>query len=69
MALQQSLGVDVELLSPRRDAAALCPYLDTGDLLGATYSPRDGYADPYLVHDRDRRPGARAGREIRTGTR
>ena len=47
VALQQSLGVKVELL----DAAAtrgLCPYLNTSDLLGATYTPRDGYADPYL---------------------
>jgi sarcosine oxidase subunit beta len=47
VALQRSLGVDVELL----DAAAtraLCPYLNTDDLLGATYTPRDGYADPYL---------------------
>src|SRR2546429_9527128 len=46
VALQQSLGVAVELL----DAAAtraLCPYLNTDDLLGATYTPRDGYADPY----------------------
>src|SRR3989449_906229 len=45
--LQRSLGVKVELL----DAAAtraLCPYLNTDDLLGATYTPRDGYADPYL---------------------
>jgi len=47
VALQRSLGVAVELL----DAAAtraLCPYLNTDDLLGATYTPRDGYADPYL---------------------
>jgi len=47
IALQRSLGVDVQLL----DAAAtrsLCPYLNTDDLLGATYTPRDGYADPYL---------------------
>lgn len=47
VALQRSLGVEVELL----DAAAtraLCPYLNTDDLLGATYTPRDGYADPYL---------------------
>src|SRR5438874_9876783 len=46
VALQRSLGVAVELL----DAAAtraLCPYLNTGDLLGATYTPRDGCADPY----------------------
>jgi glycine/D-amino acid oxidase-like deaminating enzyme len=47
VALQTSLGVDTRLLSPA-ETKALCPYLETGDLLGATYSPRDGYADPYL---------------------
>ena len=47
VALQQSLGVDVQLLTPA-ETARLCPYLETGDLAGATYSPRDGYADPYL---------------------
>jgi sarcosine oxidase subunit beta len=47
VALQQSLGVKVELLDA--DATRrLCPYLRTDDLLGATYTPRDGYADPYL---------------------
>src|SRR5213594_2663651 len=47
VALQRELGVNVELL----DAAAtrkLCPYLNTDDLLAATYTRRDGYADPYL---------------------
>ena len=47
VALQRSLGVDVELLDPAA-IRALCPYLNTDDLLGATYTPRDGYADPYL---------------------
>jgi sarcosine oxidase subunit beta len=47
VTLQQSLGVDVRLLTAD-EAARLCPYLRTDDLLGATYSPRDGYADPYL---------------------
>ena len=47
VALQRSLGVDVELLYPAA-TRALCPYLNTDDLLGATYTPRDGYADPYL---------------------
>jgi sarcosine oxidase subunit beta len=46
-ALQQSLGVDVRLLTAA-EVAQLCPYLRTDDLLGATYSRRDGYADPYL---------------------
>ncbi len=47
VALQQSLGVKVELLDVKA-TGALCPYLNTDDLLGATYTPRDGYADPYL---------------------
>jgi len=47
VALQQSLGVDVRLLTPE-DTGRLFPYLETADLLGATFSPRDGYADPYL---------------------
>jgi glycine/D-amino acid oxidase-like deaminating enzyme len=47
VALQRGLGVDVALLDPAA-TRALCPYLNTDDLLGATYTPRDGYADPYL---------------------
>jgi sarcosine oxidase, subunit beta len=47
VALQRSLGVAVELLDPAA-VRKLCPYLNTDDLLGATYTPRDGYADPYL---------------------
>ena len=47
VALQRGMGVDVELLDPSA-TRELCPYLNTGDLLGATYTPRDGYADPYL---------------------
>jgi sarcosine oxidase subunit beta len=48
VALQRSLGVEVELLSPAETHRRF-PYLATDDLRGATYSPRDGYADPYLA--------------------
>jgi sarcosine oxidase subunit beta len=48
VALQRSLGVDVRLLLPD-DIRHLFPYLRADDLRGATYSPRDGYADPYLA--------------------
>src|SRR2546426_3489330 len=44
----------VELL----DAAAtraLCPYLNTDDLLGATYTPRDGYAEQIVGVQVDRK--------------
>jgi sarcosine oxidase subunit beta len=66
VALQRSLGVTVELL----DAAAvraLCPYLHTGDLLGATYTPRDGYADPYLCATAIAARARELGVEIRQG--
>ena len=48
VALQRSLGVDVTLLSSEETGRRF-PYLYAGDLLAAAYSPRDGYADPYLV--------------------
>ena len=48
VSLQQSLGVDVSLLSPREVQRGY-PYLNVDDLLAASYSPRDGYADPYLA--------------------
>ena len=48
VALQRSLGVDVTLLPPD-EIRRRFPYLATDDLRGATYSPRDGYADPYLA--------------------
>lgn len=46
--LQRGLGVDTRVLDPD-DIRAAWPYLRTEDLVSATYSPRDGFADPYLV--------------------
>lgn len=48
VSLQQSLGVEVSLLSPDEVRRGY-PYLNVDDLLAASYSPRDGYADPYLA--------------------
>jgi sarcosine oxidase subunit beta len=47
-ARQRALGVDTRVLAPD-EVRALCPYLRTDDLVSATYSPRDGFADPHLV--------------------
>ncbi len=66
VALQRSLGVDVTLLSPEETGQRF-PYLRTDDLLGATYSPRDGYADPYLVTTAMAARARELGVEIRTG--
>jgi sarcosine oxidase, subunit beta len=66
VALQQSLGVDVRLLSPD-ETRRRYPYLATDDLRGATYSPRDGYADPYLTTTAIAARARDLGVTIRTG--
>jgi sarcosine oxidase, subunit beta len=66
VALQRSLGVDVALLSPEETRRRF-PYLATDDLRGATYSPRDGYADPYLATTAIAARARERGVTIRTG--
>jgi len=46
LALQQSLGIPAEWVTPD-DIARLQPAIRTDDLLGGTYCPRDGWCDPY----------------------
>jgi sarcosine oxidase subunit beta len=48
VALQQSLGVEVHILTPD-EIERRFPYVQARDLRAATFSPRDGYADPYLA--------------------
>jgi len=48
VALQQSLGVPVELLDPAA-IRQIVPQLCTDDLLGATYCKTDGFCDPYGI--------------------
>jgi sarcosine oxidase subunit beta len=46
--LQNRLGGSSEIVSPER-AAQLSPFIDPSVLLGASFSPRDGYAQPAQV--------------------
>lgn len=48
VALQRSLGVDTQLLSPA-EAARFVPEMNLDGLLGATFGPEDGYCDPHAV--------------------
>jgi sarcosine oxidase subunit beta len=48
VALQQTLGLEIALLSPM-EILELVPNLNVEDILGATFCPTDGYADPYSV--------------------
>ena len=47
-ALQRSMGAEVDVVSPAR-AAELNPHLDPSALVAASFSPRDGYAEPGRV--------------------
>ena len=48
VTLQRRLGVEVSLISPE-EARAIVPGLNVDDILGATFCPADGYADPHSV--------------------
>jgi sarcosine oxidase subunit beta len=48
VAVQQRMDVPVRLLSSD-EIRELAPYLYLDDVVGGTFCPRDGYADPYSV--------------------
>lgn len=64
--LQNSMGVPTRLLTAA-EAGALSPGVEVGDVLGATFHPRDGYCSPENVVQ-GYAAGARAhGATVRTG--
>ena len=64
--LQRSMGVEVEELTPEQ-AAALIPGISLDGLLGATFGPKDGIADPSGLTNGYATLARRAGAEFRTG--
>jgi glycine/D-amino acid oxidase-like deaminating enzyme len=64
--LQRSLGVDVQVLTPE-DVAELIPGVSTDRMLGATFGPRDGIADPSGLTLGYATAARRSGAEIVTG--
>lgn len=48
IALAKSLGVDTEWIGPE-DVAAMVPWAQLDDVVGAAYERRSGYADPHGV--------------------
>jgi len=48
VSLQRSLGLEVNLLSPA-EIREIAPYLCLDDVIGGTFCPTDGYADPHSV--------------------
>lgn len=64
--MQRSLGVDARLLAAE-DAASLVPGLSTDGVVGATFCPDDGIADPSGLTLGYATAARRAGAEIETG--
>jgi sarcosine oxidase subunit beta len=64
--LQRSLGVDARLLDPD-EAGELVPGIALDGLVGATFCPDDGIADPSGLTSGYATIARRAGAEIRTG--
>ncbi|MCD6461822.1 MAG: FAD-binding oxidoreductase [Thermoplasmata archaeon] len=66
VALQNSMGLDSRYISPE-EAREIVPALNTSDILGATFCPTDGHANPFWVTEGYARAARRAGVEILTG--
>jgi len=64
--LHASLGVEAEILTPE-EAAALAPGIAIEGLVGATYGPRDGIADPSGLTQGYANLARRAGAQIELG--
>lgn len=66
VALQRSLGVPTRLLTAQ-EAGRLSPGVDVGDVIGATFHPRDGYCSPESVVQGYARAAREHGATVRTG--
>ncbi|MDP8957332.1 MAG: FAD-binding oxidoreductase [Actinomycetota bacterium] len=64
--MQRSLGVEVDVLTAKQ-AAELIPGISTDGLVGATFGPRDGIADPAGLTEGYATLARRAGARIETG--
>jgi sarcosine oxidase subunit beta len=64
--LQRGLGIDARLLQPE-EAGALAPGLSLDGMIGATFCPDDGIADPSGLTAGYGTIARRAGAELRTG--
>jgi sarcosine oxidase subunit beta len=64
--MQRSLGVEVNVLTPE-EAAELIPGISTEDMVGATFGPNDGIADPAGLTEGYATLARRAGAHIETG--
>jgi len=61
--LQRSLGIDVKHLT-KEQAKEIVPYLNTKDVLSATFNAKDGHVNPFLATDAYAKAAERLGVKI-----
>lgn len=66
-AMQQRLGLPVEVLNPR-DVCERWPHLIPDRLLGATWCPTDGFLIPHMIYSEGLRRAQELGVEVRQHT-
>lgn len=67
VALQKSVGIRTELLSPE-SLREIFPAIETADLVAAAWEEDSGYADPYLTVNAYAQAARRAGVRVLTNT-
>jgi sarcosine oxidase subunit beta len=67
VALQRSLGMEVEYMTPK-EATKIVPYLNTKGLTSATFCQKDGHLNPFLATDAYAKAAERLGVKIYTYT-
>lgn len=67
VALQRSLGMEVEYMTPK-EATKIVPYLNTEGLTSATFCQKDGHLNPFLATDAYAKAAERLGVKIYTYT-
>lgn len=68
VALQRSLGMEVEYMTPQ-EATRIVPYLNTEGLTSATFCQKDGHLNPFLATDAYAKAAERLGVKIYTYTK
>lgn len=68
VALQRSLGMEVEYMTPQ-EATKIVPYLNTKGLTSATFCQKDGHLNPFLATDAYAKAAERLGVKIYTYTK
>jgi sarcosine oxidase subunit beta len=67
VAMHHEQGAETALLTPT-EATEICGGVNPEVVTGATYNPRDGFADPYLALQGYANESREAGVDVRTGT-